>query len=831
MSASAEGEINIVVKAKDKTGGVFGNISKSFSSLGKAAVTGVAGGVAVAGAAVTGVAIKGVQEFVKFEDQLNEVFTLLPNISQEAMGQMKEQVLDASVAMGRLPEEVIPALYQSLSAGVPQDNVFEFLDVAHKAALGGVTELETAVDGISSVVNAYGSDVIGASEASDLMFTAVRLGKTTFGELSDSLSNVTPIASAMGVNFGDVTAALAAMTSQGTPTAQATTQMRALLQELGTAGTEVSDVFEEVAGKSFLDFIDSGGSVSEALQMLEQYAGDTGIPLQDLFGNVRAGLGALQLSGKGAETYAKNLEEMGMSAGATNTAFETMNTGFARTLEVLQAKFKTTFIEIGDALSPFIGMVGEKLLGAFDSLEPVIDNVTKFLTGLFEVLFGKDQAFGDTSFHIAGIVEKLQAIIETGGSLREFFVIFEDGSSNLDALFQLFGMGEEEAQLLASQISQVAMKVFEIKDAVVEFLTPIWEAISSFVSFKDILIVAAGVLGVGIIAAISAVVSAIGPILLAIGAAIAIVSVLRNAWENNWGGIQEKVKAVINFLRNLIDKVVSWIRAFWEQNGDAILASAKQVWETIKMVITTVVNTIKQIITTVMNAIRQFWTDHGEQIKQTAERIWEGIKTIIDTFLGIVKSVFAAFKSAFEGDWRGFGENLREAWDQAWEAIKTAFTNAKSALLTTMKNIVTGIIDKIKEIDWKQLGIDIIQGIADGVSTSAQIIADAVMRAVKAAWEAALGFLGIESPSKLFMEIGKNTMKGFAVGILNEQKRIASSINSVFGYTGLPKGSEAYQQNQTVSETRNLNLTLITQQTDSDIISNFRIMNSFASEI
>src|SRR5258707_1301082 len=83
------------------------------------------------------------------------------------------------------------------------------------AAVGGVTSLETAVDGISSTVNAYGDKVITATQASDLMFTAVKVGKTTFDELSKSLFNVNPAAAALGVKFQDVTAALASMTAQG----------------------------------------------------------------------------------------------------------------------------------------------------------------------------------------------------------------------------------------------------------------------------------------------------------------------------------------------------------------------------------------------------------------------------------------------------------------------------------------------------------------------------------------------------------------------------------------------------------------------------------------
>ena len=67
---------------------------------------------------------------------------------------------------------------------MPPDNVIDFMRTATEASIGGVTDLETAVDGITSVVNAYGEEAISASKASDLMFTAVKLGKTDFTQLS-----------------------------------------------------------------------------------------------------------------------------------------------------------------------------------------------------------------------------------------------------------------------------------------------------------------------------------------------------------------------------------------------------------------------------------------------------------------------------------------------------------------------------------------------------------------------------------------------------------------------------------------------------------------------
>lgn len=318
------------------------------------ALTGVATGAVAAAAAVRKFTSDSIKDFVRFEESTAEVFTLMPDLTQEAMAGMREDVKDFSKEVGRTTDEVVPALYQAISAGVPRENVFDFLDQAHQAALGGVTDLETAIDGITSVVNAYGVEVVDATEASDAMFTAVRLGKTTFGELSASLNNVTPLAAALGVSIDDVTAALAAMTAQGTPTAQATVQMRGLLQELGQEGTIAADVFEQAAGVSFAAFIAQGHNMAEAMGVIEQAAIDTGTPVQDLFGNVRAGLGALQLTGQGAQRFSDNIEEMGNKMGATAQAAETMQDTAARSLEELKAAVEVLRIEIGEKLLPTV---------------------------------------------------------------------------------------------------------------------------------------------------------------------------------------------------------------------------------------------------------------------------------------------------------------------------------------------------------------------------------------------------------------------------------------------------------------------------------------------
>jgi TP901 family phage tail tape measure protein len=514
--------------------------SKGFSTMGSAVkVAGVAAaaGVAIAGAAMVKTAVDGVKAFGDFQDSMNEIFTLLPNISAEAMGQMSDDVLALSVDIGRLPNEVMPALYQSLSAGVPQDNVFDFMATAHEAALGGVTSLETAVDGITSVMNAYGADVLDATQASDLMFTAVRLGKTTFGELSQSLSNITPLASGMGVAFGDVTAAMATMTSQGTPTAVATTQMRALLQELGTAGTVVADVFTQIAGESFLDFTAEGGNVAEALQMLEQYSTEAGVPIQDLFGNVRGGMAALQLTGSGMESFVNNLEEMENSAGATNAAYETMNAGMKRTFEQIQAQGAAFMIQIGEALAPAVNVLSAAVFEFVDDAGPK-------LIAIFENI-----------------------VTSVGNMIAEFQKGFERGGNAFYGLMEVL-----DNFIMEDELWEMADAVLGVVDAISNAIAPVLEFVNSFVSWQDVLIVVGAIIAGTVIPALislaSAIIGFLAPVIVTFGAMVAAVALVRTAWERDFGGIRTFVLSVVDALKGTFETFFGYL-----ENGHGIVVA------------------------------------------------------------------------------------------------------------------------------------------------------------------------------------------------------------------------------------------------------------------
>lgn len=552
----------------------------TMSRVGKTAALAFA---AVGTAAVAGAA-KALTSFVDFQGQMNEVFTLLPGISQDAMDDMTGQVKGFAKEFGVLPDEVVPALYQSLSAGVPKDNVFEFLETAQKAAKGGVTDLTTAVDGISSVVNAYGSEVLNATQASDLMFTAVRLGKTNFSELSASLANVTPIASGLGVKFEDVSAALAAMTSKGTPTAQATTQLRSLFVELSKAGGKTAKVFEEMAGKTFQEFIAGGGNTAEALWLMQKAADESGVELQDLFGSVEAGAAALSL-GSG-DAFTKNIEAMGKSAGATEDAFDQMMTGLGPIFDKVKAGVAVFLIDVGERLAPVVERAMARAGVAFGIISDWWDRNGRKIISLAESLRdGLVRAF-------EGIVSATQFVIR---NWDRFKVAVGAAVAIMVPHFVALGVaatvsaGKQVAAWVMAQAG--AIKAAVVHSAQVALMVAKW----AFVGVQSLLhagkIAAAWLIAMGpiglVIAAVAGVVALIvihfDTIKKVIGTAWeAVKSVTSSAWSAIKNAVITGVAFVVDAYLNMAEKIVgaaatafSWVPGIGDKLKQAKEAIAR----------------------------------------------------------------------------------------------------------------------------------------------------------------------------------------------------------------------------------------------------------------
>ena len=338
-------------------------------------------GVAAGVGAITAALVGTTKQAMDFETAFAEVRTLINDMPESGLNQLKQGLIDLSKQTGILTGESIPAMYQAISASVPADNVVSFLEVASKNAIGGVTDLQTSVDGLTNILNAYAMETSEVMNVSDLMFETMKRGKTTIGELSRSYFNVIPYAASAGVAFRDISAAMATITAQGTPTSVATTQLRQAIVELSNEGSQVGKTFQSLAGKSFKDFIASGKNLQDALQLLEKKAKASNVGINTLFSSVEAGASVLGLVGNNTQRFTADMEAMARAAGATEEAFKKIDETPAQRLKKIRAQFSAITLEIGNKLLP----TAEKLIAIAEKNMP---KISKTIEAVGSVIVG-----------------------------------------------------------------------------------------------------------------------------------------------------------------------------------------------------------------------------------------------------------------------------------------------------------------------------------------------------------------------------------------------------------------------------------------------------------
>jgi TP901 family phage tail tape measure protein len=382
----AELKIDIIAGI-DKLSAALKEVENKFGKLGQK-LTDIGGKLSLSVTApILAMGAVAANEFATVEKGLREINSLFGLTGAEAeknFGMLTKVAEEASKELGILQSDVVPAMYNAISAGVPKENIFEFIKVAGNAAIGGVTDLNTSVDGLTSIINAFGLSMNQAEEVADSMFAAVQGGKTTFSELSDSIFNIAPAAAAAGVSFNEVNAAIATLTAGGTPTAVATTQIRAALTGLQRPSKELDKIFQNLGFQTAQVAIEKKG-LGFALDAVKKASNGSNGELQTLLGSTEAVAAANVLAGTGAAKFTAELDRQANSAGAAAGAAAEINKSFGRELERTKVAASNLGISIGATLAPALSKLNsviEKVISFFSNLSPTAKTVLVVFAGL-----------------------------------------------------------------------------------------------------------------------------------------------------------------------------------------------------------------------------------------------------------------------------------------------------------------------------------------------------------------------------------------------------------------------------------------------------------------
>lgn len=355
----------------------------------------------------------------QFEKSIAEISTLV-DTTIVSVDELSVAVRNQATAFGGDVQTQAKALYQIISAGASDAaTANNILTTSNKLAVGGVTDVATAADGLTSVLNAYGDKVAGATAVSDAMFIAMKAGKTTIGELSSSIGGVAPLAAQMGISFDELAASTAALTKGGVSTSVAMTGLRAILATIAKPSKEATDLAAEL-GIQFNSAGLKAKGLAGFMEDLKQKTGGNSDAMATLFGGVEALVPALALAGKAGEDLAVIMGQMAAKSGASDEAFgkmaQTFDFQFAKAIANINDRILSLGLLIQSTLLPVLTFFNNNL----SAIENTLRTLTFALGGAAAAFFALKVAMGVQA--IVGFIVQVYALV-AGMGLANFATV------------------------------------------------------------------------------------------------------------------------------------------------------------------------------------------------------------------------------------------------------------------------------------------------------------------------------------------------------------------------------------------------------------------------
>lgn len=540
-----------------------------------------------------------------FETEVAKVGTIA-DTTKVPIGELKEQITDLSGTMGIAAGDLAEATYQAISAGQDTGDAVAFAGQAAKLAAAGFTSSSSAVDILTTALNAYGLGADKATHVSDVLLTTQNLGKTSVDELSASMGRVIPLAAAYKVNVENLSSGLAIMTANGIATAEATTYTKSMLNELGDTGSTVGKILQKETGQGFAELMDSGQSLGDVLQVLYDSVGGDATKFAALWSSVEAGTGALSLANSGAEKFNDVLAQMENSSGATETAYTTMTDTMAHRMESLKTDAANLGIALFDSVS---GKLGAAVSLASGYLQTLTDGFTSGgFAGLAE---GLGSIFTDLTTNVGpqllqsgiDLMTQLGQGMVTGipQLLAQALPIAADLASNLRAnagqlvdtgIQFILNMAQGLINGLPTMITYIPGIVTDIAGIVNDNAPKLLEAGVKLI----------GMLGMGLIQAVPALLANLPQILMAVASVITafnwlelggnIIKFLGNGIRNMGGTLSSCIKNCFDqglaYIKSLPGKAAGWATDMINGFVGGIFSSMHKVADAVKNVASTI---------------------------------------------------------------------------------------------------------------------------------------------------------------------------------------------------------------------------------------------------
>lgn len=480
--------------------------------------------------------------------------------------------------------------------------------------------------------------------------------------------------------------------------------------------------------------------------------------------------------------------------------FAAKNEEVKRSFTSLKDHVSTGMQELTSNLVAPLSQFADQAKGAFDALAPSIANISGMLAPLISQI-------GD---RLTPLAEKLGPMLVAAFSAGQGpLLAFIDGLGPLiDGFTEFFNIlndpiiSEFTSTLMSSLgailpvLAQLLVALTPIGIEILTALVPAFQNMTDFIASSVVPILSdlAGFLidHPGLVTALAAAWVIAKVAMLGITAATLVTNVALITMSTITGAVR-----VATLL---------WAAAQWVLNASMygfplvwIIAAVVAViaiivllianWDHVTAFLATCWNWIKETAVTVWNAIAAFFVACWEGIKAAAIAVWNGIVSFVTGVWNSMKStatsVWNAIKSVVTTVWNGILSLTSSIWNSivnfvtnAVNGLRNAVANGLNAVRSTVTNIFNNVMSFIRGLvgQFVSMGSALIQGLINGVGSMAGALIGKVRSLAASAVSAIKGALGINSPSRVFRQIGRWTGEGLIMGIGDEEKKVAQAL-------------------------------------------------------
>ena len=620
---------------------------------------------------------------VDFEDSIAQVSTIMDE-GVMSVDEMEDAIIGLSNETGIAAGDIADNVYNAISAGQDTADAVDFVRQSTKLATAGFAESGDTLDILTTILNAYGLEAGKVTEVSDMLVQTQNLGKTTVSELSSAMGKVIPTANANGVALDQLCASYAIMTANGVATAETTTYVNSMLNELGKTGSTTDVILREKTGKSFSELMASGSSLADVLQIIDGAAKDENLTMSDMFSSAEAAKAGLILLGDSADTFNGTLKEMRQSTGATDTAFEKMQTT-SYDIKIAMNELKNTMLQFGQTImssaAPLVEQFTEKvhtLCEWFGSLDDG-QQQTILKIGLFTA------AVGPAAIGIGKFAQGISSTIKTGQKLVSGIssiiakITAKTAATAAGAAADTAGTAAMAAHTVATAASTTATTASTVATKALGF------------AMKALPILAIAGLIAGLVAwfvdlyknneqfreAVNRVWEAVKS---AFGNILEIFKKVGEVAGQVFGKVKEVIGNAMTAAKDTVTEKLNNIKTAYEENGGGIKGVVAAGWEGIKGYYTAGFSFIDNLTGGKLTEIKNKFLDSG---------IGQAVSTVMTAAVDTAKEKLNNMKTAYEEN----GGGIKGVVAAGWEGIKGYYT----AGLTFINNLTGGKLTELKK--------------------------------------------------------------------------------------------------------------------------------------